>query len=209
MTDEDHLAFVVADVSGKGMPAALFMMVARTLIKNQALNDSHSNDPCEILYAVNNHLCDGNTMEYFVTAWLGILQLSTGKVVYASAGHEYPAVSHDGNPFIVYKQRNAPPLGTLEGLIFRGGEMDLGTGDTIYVYTDGVTEAMNSDKELFGIDRMLDALNEDVHADLKTIDIRIRSSIDDFVKDAPQFDDITMLSIRYNGIRDAKTDYQI
>ena len=204
MTDDDHLAFLIADVSGKGMPAALFMMVARTLIKNQALSASDKNTPCDILYAVNNQLCEGNSMEYFVTAWLGILELSSGKLVYASAGHEYPAASLSGGDFVIYKKKNAPPLGTMENLKFRGGEITLSAGDTVYIYTDGVTDAMNAKKELFGLDRMLDTLNANVNADLKTIDDSIRGSIQDFVKDAPQFDDITMLSIRYNGNNGAK-----
>jgi serine phosphatase RsbU (regulator of sigma subunit) len=143
-------------------------------------------------------------MEYFVTAWLGILELSSGKLVYASAGHEYPAASLSGGDFVIYKKKNAPPLGTMENLKFRGGEITLSAGDTVYIYTDGVTDAMDAKKELFGLDRMLDTLNANVNADLKTIDDSIRESIKDFVKDAPQFDDITMLSIRYNGNNGAK-----
>jgi serine phosphatase RsbU (regulator of sigma subunit) len=204
MIDDDHIALVMADVSGKGIGAALFMMVARTLIKNQALSASDKNTPCDILYAVNNQLCEGNSMEYFVTAWLGILELSSGKLVYASAGHEYPAASLSGGDFVIYKKKNAPPLGTMENLKFRGGEITLSAGDTVYIYTDGVTDAMNAKKELFGLDRMLDTLNANVNADLKTIDDSIRGRIQDFVKDTPQFDDITMLSIRYNGNNGAK-----
>ena len=199
MIDDDHIAIVIADVSGKGMPAALFMMVARTLIKNQTQGASFSKDPKEILAHVNNQLCEGNDMELFVTAWLGIITLSTGHLEYASAGHEYPAISKGGKDFFILKERNSPPLATMEGLKFRGGDMELQNGDVLYVYTDGVTEATDSENELFGIDRMLDALNIDVNADVKDIDTNVRNAINAFVSDAPQFDDITMLTFRYNG----------
>ena len=203
MIDDDHLAFVVADVSGKGMPAALFMMVSRTLIKNQAQSGSSDYDPKKILAEVNDQLCEGNTMQYFVTAWLGILTLSTGQLDYASAGHEYPAISKDGHDFVIYKERNSPPLGTMNGISFRGGSMTLGAGDIVYVYTDGVAEATNEKNELFGIDRMLDAINADLKADLKVIDTAVRDSVKEFVGEAPQFDDITMLTLRYNGVSKA------
>ena len=200
MIDDDHIAIVIADVSGKGMPAALFMMVARTLMKNQAQGASYSKDPKNILAEVNNHLCEGNEMELFVTAWLGIITLSTGHLEYASAGHEYPAISTGGRDFFILREKNSPPLATMEGLRFRGGDFDLKKGDTIYVYTDGVTEATNIEGELFGLDRMLDALNIDIHADMQQIDTNVRDAIDAFVMDAPQFDDITMLTFRYNGL---------
>lgn len=199
MIDDDHIAIVIADVSGKGMPAALFMMVARTIIKNQTQAASLSKDPKEILAEVNNQLCDGNKMEMFVTAWLGIITLSTGHIEYASAGHEYPAISMNGRDFFILKEKNSPPLATMEGLKYRGGELDLNKGDTIFIYTDGVAEATNSEGELFGNDRMLEALNLDIHAELNQIDTRVRGAIDTFVGDAPQFDDITMLTFRYNG----------
>ena len=199
MIDDDHIAIVIADVSGKGMPAALFMMVARTLIKNQTQGASYNKDPKEILAQVNNQLCEGNDMQLFVTAWLGIITLSTGHLEYASAGHEYPAFSKGGNDFFILKEKNSPPLATMEGLRFRGGEMELEKGDVIYVYTDGVTEATDSKNELFGLDRMLDALNSDRNADVEAIDANVRAAIDGFVMDAPQFDDITMLTFRYNG----------
>lgn len=199
MIDDDHIAIVIADVSGKGMPAALFMMVARTLIKNQAQGASYSRDPKDILAEVNNHLCEGNEMEMFVTAWLGIITLSTGRLEYASAGHEYPALSRAGHDFMLLVEKNSPPLAAMEGLRFRGGDIDLEPGDEIYVYTDGVTEATNVSNELFGIDRMLEALNTDRDAELDQIDTNVRDSISRFVGDAPQFDDITMLIFRYNG----------
>ena len=199
MIDDDHIAIVIADVSGKGMPAALFMMVARTLIKNQTHGSSSNKDPKEILRQVNNQLCEGNDMGLFVTAWLGIISLSTGLLEYASAGHEYPAFSKGGKDFFILKEKNSPPLATMENLKFNGGQMQLEKGDVVYVYTDGVTEATDSNNELFGLDRMLEALNKDVNADVKQIDTNVRDAIAAFVKDAPQFDDTTMLTFRYNG----------
>ncbi len=199
MIDDDHIAIVIADVSGKGMPAALFMMVARTLIKNQAQSASSDKDPGHIFTEVNNQLCEGNEMELFVTAWLGIVTLSTGHMVYSSAGHEYPALSKNGKDFVIRTERNMPPLATMEGLKFKTGEVDLEHGDTLYIYTDGVAEATDAAGELYGIDRMLDALNKNPSSDLKKIDTRVRASIDKFVGDAPQFDDITMLTFRYTG----------
>ena len=206
MTDDDHLAFVIADVSGKGMPAALFMMVARTIIKNQATGTSHFRDPGWILQIVNKQLCEGNTMEYFVTAWLGILELSTGHLAFASAGHEYPAMSIGGGDFELYKDRNSPPLGSFEDLTFHTNEMDLHAGDTVFIYTDGVTEATSTSKELFGTGRMLDSLNRSSHSALSEIDSNLRKSIDDFVRDAQQFDDITMLGLRFNGNAEAAAE---
>lgn len=199
MIDDDHIALVIADVSGKGIPAALFMMVSRTLIKNQTQSASSNKDPRDILSVVNDRLCEGNEMELFVTAWLGIVTLSTGQLEYASAGHEYPAISSGGGDFFILKDKNSPPLATMEGLRIRGGSIDLKNGDVVFVYTDGVTEATNDDGELFGLDRMIDALNIDKNAELKDIDSNVRTAIDEFIIDAPQFDDITMLSFRYTG----------
>lgn len=199
MIDDDHIAIVIADVSGKGMPAALFMMVARTLIKNQAQSASSDKDPGHILSEVNDQLCDGNEMGLFVTAWLGIITLSTGHMVYSSAGHEYPALSENGKEYVLRVERNMPPLATMEGLKFKTRDIDLKHGDTLFIYTDGVAEATDVNGELFGTDRMLDALNADPSAELETLDKSVRESIDKFVADAPQFDDITILTFRYTG----------
>ncbi len=200
MIDDDHLALIIADVSGKGIPAALFMMVARTIIKNQVLYSNEA-DPKLILRKVNDQLCEGNELELFVTAWLGIVTISTGQLSYANAGHEYPAVCRAGGNFEVIKEKHSPPLATMEGLKFRGGDIQLNPGDSIYVYTDGVTEATNSNKKMFDIDRMLQALNQNKDKSVEEIDQSVRASINEFVGDAPQFDDITMLCFRYNGTK--------
>ncbi len=198
MIDDDNLALVIADVSGKGIPAALFMMVSRTLIKNQTLYAKEI-DPKKILGEVNDQLCEGNDMELFVTAWLGILTISTGKLRYANAGHEYPAVCKAGGLFEVVKEKHSPPLAAIEGMKFRGAEVQLSPGDTIYVYTDGVTEATNSFNQLFDINRMVESLNRNKDKSVKEINEGVRDDIDKFVGDAAQFDDITMLCIRYYG----------
>ena len=194
--DDDHIALVMADVSGKGIPAALFMMVARTLIKNRTMMGG---TPSEILYDVNNQLCEGNVAGLFVTVWLGILEISTGKGMAANAGHEHPVLCRKGDEFALIEYRHSPAVAAMEGMRFREHEFELKPGDTIFVYTDGVAEATNSSNELFGTDRMLDALNKDADALPEQILENVMEGINDFVKGAEQFDDITMLSLKYFG----------
>ena len=194
MIDDNHLALVIADVSGKGVPASLFMMTAKALIKNRA---KMGGKPSEILYDVNMQLCEGNEAELFVTVWLGILEISTGKVIAANAGHEYPAIKHDGK-YELFKTKNSPAVAAMEGMKFRDAEFELSPGDILYVYTDGVAEATDSNNDLFGTDRMLEGLNEiddNVHAQ-DVLDF-MKIKIDEFVGDAPQFDDITMICLKY------------
>ncbi len=204
LIDDDHLGFVMADVSGKGVPAALFMVIAKTLIKNRALMGDNAG-PGEILAYANDQLCEGNDAELFVTVWLGILTISTGHVQFSSAGHEYPAVfRNEKGCFVLEKDKHGPPVATMEGLHFREHETYLQKGEMIFLYTDGVTEATSADTELFGEDRMVDSLNnvsgEKVEDILKTV----RNDIDTFVGEAPQFDDITMLCLKYNGAPEAE-----
>ena len=194
--DDDHLALVMADVSGKGIPAALFMMVARTLIKNRTMLGG---GPAEILYDVNNQLIEGNAAELFVTVWLGIFEISTGKGMAANAGHEHPVIYRNGDEFSLVVYKHSPVVGAMEGVVYAEHPFDLKPGDTIFVYTDGVAEAMNKDKELFGEERMLDALNKDPNAMPKDILKNVMDGINDFVQGAEQFDDITMLSLKYFG----------
>ena len=195
--DDDHIALVMADVSGKGIPAALFMMVARTLIKNRAMMGG---TPGEILYDVNNQLCEGNVAELFVTVWLGILEISTGKGLAANAGHEHPVLRRAGEDFSLVIYKHSPAVATMEGLKFREHEFQMRPGDTLFVYTDGVAEATDSKNEMFGTDRMLEALNSEADANVESMISNVTKSINRFVKDAPQFDDITMLAFHYNGI---------
>ena len=196
LVDDDHLALVMADVSGKGVPAALFMVIAKTLIKNRAqLGES----PAEILKNVNEQLCEGNEAELFVTVWLAILEISTGKGLAANAGHEHPVLRRkDGsNELVTY--RHSPAVATMEGLRFREHSFELHPGDRLFVYTDGVPEATNAKNELFGSERMLAALNADPDVPPEQLLRNVRAAIDAFVGDAPQFDDITMLGFSYFG----------
>ena len=196
LVDDDHLAMVMADVSGKGVPAALFMVIAKTLIKNRAQSGG---SPSEILADVNNMLCEGNQAQLFVTVWIGILSLSTGKGVAANAGHEDPVVRRADGSFELIKYRHSPAVATMEGIRFREHEFELFPGDTLFVYTDGVPEATNAQDELYGTGRMLEALNR--HRD-KPLDELLRALAEDinqFVGTAPQFDDITMLGFDYYG----------
>lgn len=196
LIDDDHLAMVIADVSGKGVPAALFMVIAKTLIKNRA---QMGGSPSEILGYVNEQLCEGNEAELFVTVWLAIVELSTGKGVAANAGHEHPAIRRADGSFELVVYRHSPAVATMEGLKFREHEFTLNPGDSLYVYTDGVAEATNSDNELFGTERMLAALNRNPKAKAKDLLPGVKQEIDAFVGDAPQFDDITMLGLDYYG----------
>ena len=196
MIDDDHLALVMADVSGKGVPAALFMVISKTLIKNRA---QMGGTPSEILADVNNQLCEGNEAELFVTVWLGILEISTGHVTASNAGHEFPAIYRPGEGYTLFKTKQSPAVATIEGMKFRSSEFTLNPGDNLYLYTDGVAEATNTSEELYGTDRMIDALN---HTDGMTVEEILRTmkkSVDDFTGEAPQFDDITMLSLKYYG----------
>ena len=196
LIDDDHLGMVMADVSGKGVPAALFMVIAKTLIKNHALRGE---SPAEILYNVNNQLCDGNEAEMFVTVWLAILELSTGRGVAANAGHEHPVICRKGGSYELVVYRHSPAVAAMEGIRFREHAFELNPGDRLYVYTDGVPEATDAGDRLFGSERMLAALNRDPNADPEALLRGVRREIDAFVGDAPQFDDITMLGLYYRG----------
>jgi len=198
LADEDHLVMVIADVSGKGVPAALFMVIAKTLIKNRTLMGGKLS-PAEILYDVNAQLCEGNEAELFVTVWLGILQISTGEGIAANAGHEHPALRRADGRYELVTYRHSLAVAAMEGIYFREHEFRLCPGDSLYVYTDGVTEATDADNQLFGTDRMLEALNQDPDATPRELLANVKKGIDAFVKDAPQFDDITMLGFTYFG----------
>ncbi len=196
LIDEDHLGLVMADVSGKGVPAALFMVISKTLLKNQAMiNDS----PGKVLELVNDQLCENNEAEMFVTVWLAVYEISTGKLTAANAGHEYPAICRAGGTFELYKDRHGFVLAGMEHTRYREYELFLKEGDTLFVYTDGVAEATNADNELFGTERLLCALNRKPDGTPKELLATMKQDIDAFVGDAPQFDDITMLALRITG----------
>ena len=196
MIDDDHLAIVIADVSGKGVPAALFMMSSKIYINDHA---TIGGSPAEILERVNKLVCANNKAHMFVTVWLGILEISTGKLTSASAGHEYPIINVNGQ-YEILKDKHGLAIGAFELSKYTNTEIQLKKGDSIFVYTDGVAEATDANNELFGTDRTVDALNAiPVGVSQKEILAGVRAAVDAFVKDAPQFDDLTMVGLKYNG----------
>ena len=201
LLDENRLAFLIADVSGKGITAAMFMMNAKTLIKSYADNGT---DTAKILTKANRALCEENDAEMFVTCWMGILSFTTHTVTFVNAGHNPPIVRRGGGRFEYFKSHPGFVLAALEETQYKSGELKLYPGDEIFLYTDGVTEATDTDNELYGDDRLLGTLNTlgDVRAE--EICRAVREDVDRFVGDAPQFDDITMLHLKLlpkNSIR--------
>ncbi|MDD7588091.1 SpoIIE family protein phosphatase [Bullifex porci] len=197
LVDDNHLAMVIADVSGKGVPAAMFMMISKTLLKSAAQSGL---SPKAILEKVNNQLCENNDAEMFVTVWIGILEISTGKLVCANAGHEYPAIMRRGGSFELYKDKHGFVLAGMEGSKYREYELVLSAGDRLFVYTDGVAEATDSNNNLYGTDRMIDALNKAKDLSSRELLESLHKDIDSFVGLADQFDDITMLSIQIKQV---------
>ena len=196
LVDDDHLCIVIADVSGKGVPAALFMMASKIILANNAILGK---SPAQILTDANAAICSNNREDMFVTVWLGILELSTGKLTAANAGHEYPAVRQGDKPFELVKDKHGFVIGGMDGIKYKQYEMMLKPGSKLFLYTDGVPEATDAKKELFGTERMLDALNEDDDADPENILRQVRRAVDKFVDKAEQFDDLTMLCLEYYG----------
>ncbi len=198
-TDENHFAMVMADVSGKGVPAALFMVIAKALIKNNAQQLGANASPAKILYEVNNQLCEGNDAELFVTVWLAIIEISTGKGLAANAGHEHPAIRRAGGDYELVMYRHSPAVAVMEGMKFKEHEFQMNPGDSLYIYTDGVAEATDAQNNMYGTERMINVLNQNPDADGETQLRMIREDVDSFVQDAPQFDDLTMLHFKYYG----------
>lgn len=192
LIDDDRLAMVMADVSGKGVPAALFMVIAKTLLKNVAQTGL---SPKDVLEKVNNQLCVGNEAEMFVTVWLGILEISTGELTCANAGHEYPVIKRAGGSYELLKDKHGFVLAGMEGSHYKEYKLQMEPGDRLFLYTDGVAEATDANNNLYGTDRMLDALNRNKDVNCETILHRMKEEIDTFVGEAPQFDDITMLCL--------------
>ena len=196
LVDDDHLCLVIADVSGKGIPAALFMMISLTILKSCAMLGS---SPAEILTRANQAICTNNPEGMFFTAWVGMLELSTGKLTTANAGHEYPAIRRPDGSFELIKKKHGCVIGGFEDSVYQQYEFDLEPGTTLFVYTDGVPEAMQKDRVMYGTDRMLEALNREPDALPKTLLENVRRDVAAFADGAEQSDDITMLGIRYTG----------
>lgn len=196
MVDERHLAIVMADVSGKGVPAALFMVIGKTLINDHTVPGK---DLGEVFTEVNNMLCESNSEGLFITAFEGVLDLATGEFNFVNAGHEMPFILKAGGAFEPYKIRPGFVLAGMENMKYRAGSITLGAGDKIFQYTDGVTEATSSENELYGMDRLKNALNSVKNAAPAEILGAVKADIDKFVSGAPQFDDITMLCLEYKA----------
>ena len=192
--DEDTLAFLIADVSGKGIPAAMFMMQAKTLLKSYAESGM---GVAEVLIQANNKLCEGNEAGMFVTAWMGYLNTRTGEVTYANAGHNPPFIRHSDGSAEMVKSRPGLVLAGMEGIRYRANTVQLKPGDLLYLYTDGVTEAVDVANNLYGEARLEAVLQQKNVGDVKTVCRQVKENVDNFVGDAPQFDDITMLALKY------------
>ena len=196
LVDDAHLGVEIADVSGKGVPAALFMVIAKTLIKDHTQSGK---PPEEVFTEVNRQLCEANDENLFVTAWMGVLEISTGKLVYVNAGHNPPVIGRKNGETEFLRSRPGFVLAGLDFTKYRAGSLELMPGDLLYLYTDGVTEAMNTAQELYGEERLKRTLDANVSAAPEEIFKAVKKDLDDFVADAPQFDDITMLAMRYLG----------
>ncbi len=191
MVDGDHFAVTVGDVSGKGVPAALFMVIAKTLIKNSILQGLQ---PAQVFERVNNELCEGNDAGLFVTCWMGILTISTGELKFVNAGHTFP-IFHHANSVEFLKSKPDLMLAGMEGMRYNEHSVTLEKGDRLFVYTDGVTEATNAHEELYGEERLIRFLRKIETADIHKLLAEVRGDIDAFVDGVPQFDDITMLEL--------------
>ena len=196
LVDDDHLCMFIADVSGKGVPAALFMMASMIILANNA---QMGKTPAQILTDTNETICKNNREEMFVTVWLGILELSTGKLTAANAGHEYPVLKAPDGAFEILRDKHGFVIGGMECAKYREYELQLEPGAKLFLYTDGVPEATNADNELFGTERMLKALNTASDVSPQEILKNVRSAVDGFVQEAEQFDDLTMLCLEYKG----------
>jgi serine phosphatase RsbU (regulator of sigma subunit) len=196
--DEDHLALVMADVSGKGIPAAMFMAVAKTRLRQSVFNCK--TDVARAMEEANTELSKDNDEMMFVTIWLGVVDLMTGHVDYVNAGHEYPAICSAQDGFKLYEGLHGPFAAAVGGTKYTAGSFELAPGDILFQYTDGITEATDANENMFREDRMIEALNKDITASVEDIDAAVRTAVADFVKDAPQFDDMTTLVFRYKGI---------
>ena len=196
LVDDDHLCLVIADVSGKGIPAALFMMVSRTILANIAMMGM---SPREVLEKTNDAICANNNEEMFVTVWLGILEISTGKVTAANAGHEYPVLKKPGRDFEILIDKHGFVVGGMENVKYKEYEFNMEPGAMLFLYTDGLPEATNKEETMFGVELMMDALNESLDLSPKEILDHMKERVDGFVGSAPQFDDLTMLSLEYFG----------
>ena len=196
MVDDDHLCLLIADVSDKGIPAALFMMSSKGMIKSEAMQ---GRSPGKVLESVNKLISGNNPKHMFVTVWLGLLELSTGKLTCVNAGHEYPIIKHPGGDFELFKDRHSMFVGGMDIAKYREYELALEPGAKLFVYTDGLAEAIGEEEEQFGTDRIVDVLNKNPKGSPQELLDIVRNEVEDFVQGAEQFDDLTMLCLEYKG----------
>ena len=204
MLDDRHLAVTVADVSGKGVPAALFMMRGKTILKNLALMSVGFDDAAAVLTLANQQLCQANEEMMFITVFFAILDVHTGELIYVNGGHNPPLVSHrtdTGTEWTYLRtEKKSRPLGVIEDFVYTANKLTLAPGDTLFLYTDGVTEAMNTEEQLYGEERLQDFLNHtETTAAVKDLIQAVQNDIAAYENGAEQFDDITMLGLRYTG----------
>ena len=197
LIDNDHLVLTIADVSDKGVPSALFMSMSRTILK---LNAENYHSPKEIMEYSNNLLCDESKDRMFVTAWLGIYEISTGTLTCVNAGHEYPIIKRNNGEYEVFKDKHSFVLGGLKNVPFKEYTLKLNVGDELFLYTDGVAEATSEDDELFGLDRTVDTLNKYKNCNQNDLHKNIEQTLLNFTGNNNQFDDITMVSFKVNSI---------
>ena len=193
--DEDHLALVMADVSGKGVPAALFMMMCKSLISNYT---AMGLSPKEVIEKTNLTICSNNDQMMFVTVWFGILEISTGRVTAVNAGHEYPVIGKPDGSFELFEDTHCSMVGTMPSRKYKEYEFTLEKGGTLFLYTDGIPEATDGKGEMFGTERLLDTLEAHAFEKIEDMLSAVKNAVNDFVGEAPQFDDLTMLGIKLN-----------
>ena len=192
LIDKDHLGMAIADVSGKGVPAALFMMMSRILIKNYAMMGY---SPAQVLEQTNNSICMNNKEDMFVTVWYGVLEISTGKITAANAGHEFPIIKKQGGKYELLQDEHGFVIGGMEGMKYKEYEIQLDSGEMLFLYTDGVPEATDGENNMYGTNRLLEAMNSKEHTDPLELLGSITDNVDQFVGEADRFDDMTMLAV--------------
>jgi sigma-B regulation protein RsbU (phosphoserine phosphatase) len=197
LIDDEHLGIVIADVSGKGIPAAMFMMLSMIIIKNLAKSGA---GPAEVLEEANEQICSNNREEMFVTVWLGILDLKTGVLTASNAGHEYPVLMDPDGEFRLLKDKHGFVIGGMPDIKYTEYDINMEKGSRLFLYTDGLPEAQNTESEFFGQDRVVEELNRITNKDPEGIISGMRKAVASFTEGAPQFDDLTMLCLEYDGI---------
>ena len=201
--DDDNLAMVIGDVSGKGITAALFMVMTKHIIQSQMM--FRDGDVTAAIQGVNTLLMKENAAGMFVTVWLGVLNIPTGHLTYINAGHEYPIIYRNNEQFSLFKDQHGVPVACIKNIKTKLNEIDLSPGDVLYLYTDGITEATDKDLKMYGHERVIEVLNNDPKASVRQLDEAVRADIEKFVGEEEQFDDMTTLCIRYLGPCDSST----